>query len=236
MTATMPRERPIIFSSEMIRAIRDGQKTQTRRTYGLDVINVHPDEWCYEGSDPLDLDWHVFDLNHSVVCAGNNRQSLPRKFIKCPYGQVGDRLWVKETWAADRRYDDLAPSALPMSADGSTPSLWWKVDSASKRWLGAKPGRWRSSMFMPRWASRITLELTDVRVERVQEITPDDALAAGVAWYGLGQPSQNTDIHQYRREALAWFEHLWNTIKAKRGYGWRPNPWCWVLEFEVVQP
>lgn len=131
----------------------------------------------------------------------------------CPYGQPGDRLWVRETWAEDgSRYTYRA-----------TNETW--------AW------HWAPSIFMPRAASRITLEITDVRVERVQDISEEDARAEGVT-RELRGPRTYPDRHAARshetyRDA---YMRLWDALNAKRGCGWAVNPWVWVISFQRAQP
>jgi hypothetical protein len=130
----------------------------------------------------------------------------------CPYGQSGDLLWVRETWKPH------------VDKTVHTPAIY-RADYTHDR-LADSLGPWRPSIHMPRWASRLTLHLTDVRVQRVQEISEEDAQAEGVeAMYldDLGQTWKS-----YRRG----FESIWDSINAKRGYGWTANPWIWALTFE----
>lgn len=184
-------ERPILFSGQMVRAILDGRKTQTRRV-------VKPPAPFAPGDDIL-VEWATGQ-------------------IKCPYGQPGDLLWVRETWAANRIFDDSSPRIVGNDHHG----IWWKADHSSYRPLNAKPGRWRPSIHMPRWASRITLEVTGVQVEQLQEITTEDALAEGIAKHEQWTPRVQ-------------FSELWDSINAKRGYGWNSNPCVWVVEFKKVE-
>jgi hypothetical protein len=156
-------------------------------------------------------------------------EDAPETFIQwCKYGQPGEHLWVRETWnviAVDER-DNLYK--------------WWSDVKASERnHLHSFDGvsykadhnprdedyPWVPSIFMPRWASRITLEVVNVRVERVQDISKADAQAEGVTPVG-----SDLDYLKYR----AGFQTLWNSINAKRGYGWNANPWCWVVEFRKI--
>jgi len=142
----------------------------------------------------------------------------------CPY-QVGDHLWVRETWAP---YDELvlgyaldSPEWVVFRADGKM----WNTHThcyADKGDL-IDPARWRPSIHMPRWASRITLEITGVRMERVQNILERDAEAEGVH----PTPEFWPDPHRHA------FELLWDSIYAKRGLGWDVNPWVWALEFRA---
>jgi len=137
---------------------------------------------------------------------------------KCPYGQVGDRLWVRETWAVAPTLNTTKPSDLLKKYD-IIPITYRATYPNESHYM------WRPSIFMPRWASRITLEIIGVRVEQLQEITDEDALAEGV--YGDETPYDQATPSMC-------FEALWDSLNAKRGYGWDKNPWVWVLEFKKV--
>jgi hypothetical protein len=132
-----------------------------------------------------------------------------RMVIGCPYGQPGDRLYVKETF-------------LPWDASGGVEKYLYRATEHGT----AYDGSWKSPLFMPRKASRITLEITGVRVERVQEITWEDAKAEGITYDGF--PDSACEF--YRQE----FKILWDSINAKRGFGWDVNPWVWVIEFKQI--
>jgi hypothetical protein len=136
----------------------------------------------------------------------------PDMIIECPYGQPGDMLWVREAWGQDLEGE-----------------IFYKTDHHAKP---STLDRWRPSIYMPRWASRITLEITSVRVERVQEITPNDAVAEGVdeKTCDTGEHAGSSEWIDYR----SGFIKLWDSINAKRGDGWDVNPFVWVLTFKRV--
>lgn len=195
------KERPIIFSGPMVRAIRDGRKTQTRR-----IIKPHPvDVVTFLTRDNSPTGEYGLCFHPRVVS----------KRMQCPYGVPGDRLWVRETWAY--RYND----------DGAPVSPTQYLYAATDSW----DGRRVPSIHMPRCASRVLLEITDVRAQRVQEISEEDAIAEGVScaggiWFGAGEP---------REAPRAAFAALWDSINAKRGFGWVVNPWVWAISFKVVE-
>jgi len=215
-------ERPILFSTLMVRAILAGTKTQTRRVVrGLatDATNVR---MC----------------SHYIKCDARPVSGRVSDRILCPYGTVGDRLWVRETFYCDHfRYPD-AP------IDEMSKLLEYRADHECRNWEAGCPCRdeygrssWRSSRFMPRWASRITLEVTGVRVERVQCISPEDAAAEGTPGVigplrvNSGPPAESF------LSATYGFMQLWNAINGKRaGAAWADNPWVWVVSFRRVQP
>lgn len=190
------KERPILFSGEMVRAILDGRKTQTRRivkpqTLELFEAAIQLGEVTDFFTDAIDVDW--------AYVGGF-----------CPYGQRGDRLWARETWGKDDSGDFV------FRADD-----WCECPTAD--------GKWKSSIFMHRAASRITLEITAVRVERLQDISEEDAKAEGVrqcegGWwnYIAGEPYQGMT-------ARGSYETIWELINGPGS--WEKNPWVWVIEF-----
>ena len=187
------KETPIIFKTEMVRAILALLKTHTRRLKGLNRVNEKPDDW-------------VVDLQGNIA-AFRNIHTGEDILIRCPYGQVGDRLWVRETFYTDnyRRSNGLP---VLYKADGHIRS-------------------WKPSIFMPKEYARIWLEITGIRVERLQDITPGDAKAEGcITQCDCGECIDSTP--------RGHFQDLWTSINAKRGYGWDTNPWVWVISFKEV--
>jgi hypothetical protein len=180
------KERPILFSGPMVRAILPGTKTQTRR-----VIKPQPDK---DGlSKVIDGLW----------------QDTDGRPYRCPYGVPGDRLWVRETWAVQHEYDAAAPSEIGASAR-------WHY--AATEDLGGL--RKRPSIFLPRRGSRILLEITDIRVERLQKISEADAKAEGAP---LEQPVMGPPCH------VLGFLNIWETINGAGS--WDADPSVWVVLF-----
>jgi hypothetical protein len=217
----------------MVRAILDGAKTQTRR-----VIRFRHESECHELRDdvkPIGNKW--------LFACGGDQAREDNTFscvVACPYGQPGNRLWVRETWAVHGAlYDDLAPSGIHGSVKGGAweegDSIWYRATHPHRPATGScapeQRGKWRPSIYMPRWASRITLEVESVRVERVQEITTADIRAEGVD-DGYTNPRMGKRHDNGMR--MAW-EELWDSINAKRGYGWESNPWVWVITFQMLK-
>lgn len=134
----------------------------------------------------------------------------------CPYGKKGDQIWVRETWRVNGNEHDYAIA--------SKDEVFYKV---SEPW-NTEP-KWKPSIFMPRWASRIQLEVEGVRVERLQDISESDAMAEGVQ-YCLVPEHHGC----YGNEAICAFSDLWDQINAQRGYSWASNPWVWVIEFDMI--
>ena len=205
------KERPILFSGAMVRAILDGTKTQTRRVISNVATIGRVTE--FGRSDTTGYDWTMRDsrLRWNDL---RHKQLIDR----CPYGQPGDSLWVRETWARDSEDDALFYRADVGS--GNEADDWQRnIDD------GANGYRWRPSIHMPRDVSRITLEVTGVRVERLQEIGEVDARAEGAPWAACSSPQVGS--HK------AGFAQLWEGINGAES--WSANPWVWVIEFEVVK-
>lgn len=205
------KERPILFSAPMVRAILEGRKTVTRRPVkglGLQWLEDFTPEYVAEAANSL-----------------------------CPYGKPGDRLWVRETTEVDEKTSPVVRLAR-YSADHQ-PVLYRhpegdEYDGSVAHW--DYPRRSRPSIHMPRWASRILLEITDVRVERLQDISEDQAKAEGVRLYTdhaeLGEWWHVDGIDTYSADPRKSFELLWSSV----GGDWVANPWVWVVEFKRVTP
>ncbi|EMO6491806.1 hypothetical protein JGT16_21645 [Enterobacter hormaechei] len=205
-------ERGMIFNGEMVRAILDGRKTQTRR-----IIKD-----CTVGRDPISK---FIQIGKKFIgCYPEDVPELIREC--CPYGVPGDRIWVRETWAeAGASAPDLKlyranyPAHVPTHYENVPP---------------AEDVRWTPSIHMPRWASRITLEISGVRVEQLKSISEEEARSEGVARLREGfwkhyQPGWT----QHQLSARGSFATLWNSI-----YGsgeWDRNPWVWVIEFKRIE-
>lgn len=225
------KERPILFTGPMVRAILEGRKTVTRR-----VMKPQPD---FLGSmvDP--------NTPFKTLDAGLHAR------ITCPYGEPGDRLWVRETWHVGKPHDKTAPADIlaPLLAEGRgitvlyTAGGWQSVGPAGREepiYPDDQPlpdwaGKGRPSIHMPRWACRILLEITAVRVERLQDISEEQALAEGVR----GEPCDHArqacaDIGCWGDTAKGAFGFLWESLNGEGS--WAANPWVWVVEFKRVTP
>ena len=205
------KERPILFSGPMVKAILEGRKTQTRRVVKWpDWVTAQDQEKLIHQTPPTGLAFY--------------EDGPPVKRLTCPYGQPGDRLWVRESFQ-------------PLLVEG----VKWR-DSNYKTGVGYAPNyvatspviefmdcghddeitpRVTPSIFMPRWASRITLEITGVRVQRLQEISIEDALAEGITHSTFNAP----------RVEYQW---LWDSINAKSGLDWNKNPFVWAISFRRI--
>lgn len=209
------KERPILFSAPMVRAIQAGTKTQTRRVVKLTGAG----RVKAQGSP---RNWHIDD---------------PEAVLACPYGQPGDRLWVRETFVVERQVEHDQP---PPHADGRPiqrcddfGGMQWRQphyratdptpELAYEDGSGEPECRWKPSIHMPHWASRITLEIVSVRVERLKDISEPDARSEGCepAWFGKRFAGYSTA-----------FAQLWESINGAGS--WDANPWVWVVEFRKL--
>lgn len=210
------KERPILFSGPMVRAILEGRKTQTRR-----VIHTGWFDQSHWDIKPLDACTVLRSSETGIVFntpGGSLAKSMQDRVIRCPYGGPGDRLWVRETFSVRLDCEPGTPKAIHYLA--------YKADDVDLGMAWHSMSNWKPSIHMPRWASRLTLEIVGVRAERVREISHKDALAEGVA-YNVSEPDG---------APLPRFRALWNSINDARGFGWDVNPWVWVVEFKVVKP
>lgn len=235
------KERPIIFNTEMVKAILDGRKTQTRRV-------IKPQPIIQGNKSAWELQWRITLLERDQLS------------LLCPYGQEGDRLWVRETWGyhGSSYYMNKNTIHIRYLADGEKrdidgdiycshcglktgdiqtpkqnlkyPSNFNDLDEDEQLWIRNNLIRkwWGAiktipSIHMPRWASRILLEITKVRAERVQEIGFRDCEAEGIDGRNMLDAYIKND-----------YRVLWDSINAKRGHGWETNPWVWVISFKRI--
>lgn len=217
------KEVGILFQREMIQAYMAGRKRMTRRCRGLDEINKAPDDWCFLRSYYTG-DQYEF---HFMKTGGDEL------FVKCPYGIPGETtLWFRETWGTNSRWDDVKPSNLPVPPE-IPPTIYYAADYD----VNVRPERldkWRPSIFLPREFSRHSSPLLKARVERLQDITEQDAKAEGVRqeeggyWnYIAGEPFSGMTARQS-------FFSLWEDINGFDSLD--ANPWVGVYEFEPYRP
>lgn len=210
--SSQSKERPILFSGEMIRAILSGSKTQTRR-----VVKPRSSATIVGRNDAGQLD-----------------NTVPREqpdwvytTAKCPYGVPGDKLYVRETWGIFTRFNSEKLMCVWYKASGlNSPVTNVPLE---RRFPEIDDGlKWHPSIFMPKKYARLWLEITEVRVQRLYEITEADAKAEG--W-----PEPSAGLVGVRKAVpVLWFCDLWDSINAKRGYSWESNPFVWCLTFRKV--
>lgn len=220
-------ERPIPFSVPMVQAVLDGNKSQTRRV----LAEQPPETYRYERSRD---DWHtghilrkqpmIFDDQPcwGYGAAWGGQPVWEVDWPSCPYGKPSDVLWVREPWCASKSWDPLKPSEIGRHAD-----ILYLADNPLEFYQKAGiAGRYRHARFMCKWMSRLTLKITNVRVERLQDISAEDCIAEGIEPKDLGNAAEET----------AWvraeFRRLWESINGPGS--WEKNPWLWVVEFERV--
>lgn len=254
-------DRPILFKDEMVRAILEGRKTQTRRI--LDV----PAGWSLEGPQGSPASLGKITSSHPKrgrfgafirreIYSGSGK--FTHDVVTCKYGEPGDRLWVREAWQgplvpwnrAPELFEDPRPFENPeycqYRADGGPAPVFINADDEERQ-------GWRPSIHMPRWASRITLEITDVRVERLQDISEEDAKAEGAQYFPdlpsmspWGQDNrwsmeQPQSVEQCLGTAKWAFANYFCKIAGNASKGlhdprpWDANPWVWVIEFRRVE-
>jgi hypothetical protein len=226
----MVSERPILFSGRMVRAILAGRKTQTRRVVNPQppkdaaLVRLHPvDDTVPELAGKVT--WFIPEAGDLWPC---NREDA----IACRYGQPGDRLWVREAFRLRADQDSKPPSQ-----DWWKSGAWYEADGTSAQPSGCAggAGKLRPSIHMPRWASRITLDVTGVRIERLQDITPEDAKAEGVDVQECACDvcrMTSTICTADQGVYIETFRELWDSVNGKReGCSWGDNPWLWVVEF-----
>jgi len=231
------KERPILFNAEMVRAIlrKENPKTQTRRP-----MKAQPEDhndppayreflcvWAPEAADV----WKIQDGECQTW--------------QCPFGHRGDRLWVRETWCSlDEWLDGYShdpPYTVIYRADESARYIRDERPGPPVDTYGLEPRhlKWKPSIHMPHWASRITLEVTRVWVERVQDISEEDINADGTTFpaplIGIAFDGQPIESEWAGKDPWFFFSEDWDPIYKKRGYGWDANPWVWAGEFKRVE-
>lgn len=235
------KEHPILFSGPMVRAILEGRKTQTRRVVSALLNWVETASYCKDG-------WGTGARERKRRWCFNDEVALFSHTRDCPYGEPGDRLWVRETFTFGRvTRGDITDRPFQRVRGGNQPALY-RADGL----YNDDKHRWKPSIFMPRWASRITLEVVSVRVERLQEISEADAIAEGIevtevtdVYSLLGRRTGERRTHykfygkelerlkQQTSNAVWSYQTLWDSINGDNS--WKANPWVWVIEFRRLE-
>lgn len=288
-------DRPILMSAESIVPILGDRKTKTRRLSGLNDVNLYRGRLDgtsplgplgYRGLERTDYNLRPSDrrlfkkqpgLFHWFLGMPYDEKEINPIPVRCPYGQPGDRLWVRETWKIasfmegepmrfqygadlaeadendcwDDKYEEWLERVSIQSTDYLEKIKWPNKDAdGTYSWeTGKSPLPWQPAIFMPRWASRITLEVLSIEVQRLQEISRDEAFQEGIEAvdpYRIqpdlppGFPAAFRDYQDdgnfFTADPVASFRSLWDSINAKSGFGWKRNPFVWVIEFKRVQP
>ena len=203
-------EKPILFSTPMVRAILDGRKTMTRR--------VVADKF-----DPANWDWDIQDKGFGPFIEDKYGDPIEVETL-CPYGVPGDRLYVRETWTPYCINKKTCRNALLAHSN-------YCYKASPEECVDDLRCKWHPSIHMPKSAARIWLTVTDVRVERLQEIATDDAKAEGVLQPGV-IPSNTLVRNTEGSIPRTNFKILWDSLNASRGFSWEQNPWVWVISFE----
>ena len=223
------KEKPIIFSADMVKTILDGKKTMTRRVVKSDFINNYKHAHIIKQSSDKSREGKAYFYDKPV-----GGMVLSSQLVSNPYGKVGDHLWVRETWI--QGYDD--PLIESEGDDENAVSIIYKADGKEEyRTCSAETAEnwgnfsadsemvgFKSPIHMPRWASRLLLEITDIRIERLQDITEADAIKEGL---GSGI---------LRDCKVPKFSSLWDSLyQDDEPKQWKNNPWVWVIEFKKVK-
>ncbi|UEP42708.1 hypothetical protein [Burkholderia sp. B21-005] len=251
------KERPILFSGAMVRAILEGRKTQTRRV--VTVRGEQPPAWATFASEGHSLMqdgkprpvgsfyWSEEQQAGKPLKTLRRWPVLPEKhpmagdwyWTPSPYGKISDRLWVREAWQHSNH--PLGPYDADCLVHYRADYIDDPHGPDGEKSPEGKYRVWRPSIHMPRAASRITLEITGVRVERLQSISEADAISEGIEVFETDDPDLQGMWRDYSEDGMASgnpigsFLTLWDGINAARGYGWEANPWVWALEFRRIE-
>lgn len=219
--AALVKTRPILFSAPMVRALLDGRKTQTRR-----IVKPQPDQ--YPALRPESRGGRAW-----VFMAYSDRPgyTFATGDVRCPYGEPGDLLWVRETFSGPHCMEaSEGRAAAPPSKWGRSSRIWYWADGNPQDGDWTRP---RPSIHMPRWASRLTLRITDVRVQRLKDITDADAVGEGIEPFGNGCGAIERDKGKAYTTLRGAFALLWMDVNGPGS--WESNPFVWALTFDVLR-
>lgn len=222
---------PLLFQPDMVNALLDGRKTQTRRI--VDWKRLHKQAGL-PFPTRCKLAWFKI-LSGWGIDAGDGVM----RAVSCPYGDRGDLIWVREAFLCGYEFDE---NDVPTDKE----RVWYRASNPDLRWFDGESdwprenAPWKPSIHMPRWASRLTLRITDIRVERMQDISREDAIAEGIErceWMYACDPWKNYIPKQSPCRGFSYpprsYQSLWESINGRES--WEENPWVWVIEFEVIQ-
>lgn len=209
------KQLPILYSTHMVQANLEGRKTETRKTSGLKEINKAPDEWQF-----IHLAVDHNNLLFAHFKRGNQFAAIP-----CPYGQPGDVLWVRETWAHTK--------VLNIHPTDDNYGYVYKADG--QPWENYYGWIWKPSIHMPKAAARILLQVVEIKVERLHDITEESAKAEGISRYPKSPIygyKNYLDADAFCLSAVESFKTLWCSINGPES--WQANPWLWVVKYKVL--
>jgi hypothetical protein len=218
-------EIPMLYSTPMVIATKAGRKTKTRRTKGFDeIVNNNPDEWKLVGVGDYKI--HVGDkIIKSFGASLMWKPTAASYFFKCPYGEPGDIIWVRESFYGEKYFNGLTEGCfIKFKADYEGPVDW----------------NWKPSIHMPKAVARIWLQITDIKAERLHDITEEDAIAEGVKHaHDWRQPGVKVEtlpdgshVAHGTKSFRRGFSLLWDDINGRES--WNANPWVWVISFKVL--
>jgi hypothetical protein len=221
----MSKEIPMLFSTPMVQAILNKLKNQTRRTKGLDKINENPNNWEFVGLGPNPENEKDDALHAYFKIVGTDTWM----HIKCPYGIIGDILWVRETWINGPNYPEFGERYRYKASESKQFISEWK---------------WKPSIFMPKAACRIKLQVEKINVERLNDISKIDAISEGIEYKEMlavdgfffmfkNYLARKRDLLHWNRNPIDSYESLWDKINDKGS--WDKNPWVWVIKFRILE-
>lgn len=223
----------ILFTAEMVRAEREGRKTETRRLQGLEWLNDKPGLWSFIGKNHMDSGIILYRF-------GLEGTENVRNLI-CPYGQPGDLLYIKETWGVAHVYNDVKPSLIDFRQK-ALPTRWWAADCEKPTWIG----KTRAAIHLPMDAARTWLKIISITPERLQDITQESAVNEGILWYSEGDGAGSTRYKDYMADASGYGhpDHDYPTVGTPKEsfrtliqsiHGpevWDLNKWVWAVKFQ----
>lgn len=221
--------KPMLFSGHLVRALLEGRKVQTRRPASVESLP-----------------------NGMITPVSGYAPRSPEEHLSyCPYGQPGDLIWVRETWASVHFSVDyesgICDDIYDLNGNEDGEIIYRASFGADDEDIECRGFKWRPSIHMPRWASRLTLRITNVRIERLQDISENDAASEGIEvfnedgnlWYSGYMQGEESWFDSpeiwHCNDPVQAFKELWDGINYKLGKGWATNPWVWVLDFEVIK-
>lgn len=238
-------EKPILFSTSMVQAILAGRKTQTRRSVGLSEVNYSPDQWEFLGMElnpEIEIDFKKQKTLEGYFAVFANKTEEINLYVKSRYGKPGDLLWVREMFAptdAEYLHKETKNQCVYRADFIETETI--KEILTDMNW------KWKPSIHMPKNLARIWSEVEEIRIERLQDISEEDAKAEGVKLHKRGvhyldyiaKKQHTTQFYYCFKSAIRSFRSLWNLINkhtdmSKPNIEWRENPWIWVIKYKIL--